>query len=188
MILITEHTKDIAVLQWSALTIRLSPHFEVFEGCFARKPDVVRQNKVLLSVQLGRKWGKIGNAEMLKFLERGGSNIDRFEYDGDMLRVHFFRCNGANRLYHKLLRACAVQQFPKATSAEHSNLCKQLHKMLVFQYNEGNETKKLKPSEFHAYFMECQATCVRAFGVIFMDEDKVEFDHGFEPVNGPIKE
>lgn len=184
MIHLSEHSKDLAVIQrdWF-LEITFSDSGECLQSCYARRFDIYRHNKVLLSVVLWRKWGKIGNAELLKFLERQGSNIDRMVYDGNILSIHFFRCIGANNLYMKMLRRSAEKQKPKASVATHSAMVDQLHMLFKHLHNGGNETKKLKPSEFHTYFLNCQVACVASFGASGMDEDDGEFDHGFEPVN-----
>ncbi len=157
MILITEHTKDLAVLQ------RESPS-DRFSG---------------------------GSAELLRFLNRPESKIRKkgvVTRDGafakSIVEVHFVRCDGANNLYWKLLRACAEKHSPKAAVATHTAQAFMLHEMFKSFYNDGKSTADLKPSEFKVYYDHCQRRCIEVFGVTGMDEDDGEFDHGFEPVNG----
>lgn len=129
-----------------------------------------------------------GRVEMLMFLKRERSKIgDVVVKDGlfpkSIVEVHFIRCEGANNLYWKLLRACAEKHSPKAVVATHTQQALMLHEMFKSFYNDNNSTSKLKPSEFKVYYDHCQRRCIEVFGVSGMDEDAEEFDHGFEPVN-----
>lgn len=156
MIHITEHTKDLAVMHRES-------HGDRFTG---------------------------GTWEMLKFLGREKSKIRKkgvVTRDGlfpqSIVEVHFVRCDGANNLYWKLLRACAEKHSPKAAVATHTAQALMLHEMFKSFFNDSKTTSDLKPSEFKVYYDHCQRRCIEVFGVSGMDEDDGEFDHGFEPVN-----
>lgn len=184
MIRITEHSRDVAVIQMDSepLEWALSETMDM-RGLNPPNRYVSAYPKVRLIRAMANNWGDIANMVILRFLDRNKSNIGKLEYEGNRLFVHFFRCAGANNLYQKLLRKCAENELPKATVKRQTALAAGLHNLFKQLYNEGNSTKELKPSEFKVYYDHCQQKCILSFGVSGMDEDDGEFDHGSTPVN-----